>query len=80
MALIEINKGRGLTLPASVRKKYSLKPGSRLEVKEKGGEIVLIPLSKGEDIFTLIDKSTKAVSDEDLAKIKRKVRAHALIH
>ncbi len=80
MALIEINKGRGLTLPASIRRKYSLKPGSRLELEDKNGQILLVPLPRGENLFELIDKKTKAVSDKELSELKKKVRAHALVH
>ena len=81
MTLVEINKGRGLTLPASVRKKYSLKPGSRLELKDKDGEIALIPLSgKQQNIFELIDKNTVAVSDKEISAIKKRVRGHAFLH
>lgn len=80
MALVEINKGRGLTLPASIRRKYSLKPGSRLELEDKNGQILLVPLPRGENLFEIIDKKTKAVSDKELAELKKKVRAHALVH
>ena len=81
MALIEINKGRGLTLPAAIRKKYSLDPGSRLELTDKDGEIVLTPLAGQEDdVFEFIDKNTKPVSDADISAIKKKVRMHALLH
>lgn len=80
MALIEINKGRGLTLPASIRRKYSLKPGSRLELEDKNGQILLVPLPRGENLFEFIDKKTKAVSDKELSELKKKVRAHALVH
>ena len=81
MGLVTINKGRGLTLPALVRKKYLLKPGSRLELKDKNGEIVLVPLTESEgNIFDLIDGRTKAVSDKEIAALKKKVRMHALLH
>ena len=80
MALVEINKGRGLTLPASIRKKYSLKPGSRLELEDKNGQILLVPLPRGENLFELIDKKTRPVSDKELAELKKKVRTHALVH
>lgn len=80
MALVEINKGRGLTLPASIRRKYSLKPGSRLELEDKNGQILLVPLPRGENLFELIDKKTRAVSDKELSELKKKVRTHALVH
>lgn len=81
MTLVEINKGRSLTLPAEIRRKYALKPGSRLELKEKDGEIVLTPLNANEEnIFELIDKNTQAISDRELSEIKKKARYHALVH
>lgn len=81
MVLVEVNKGRGLTLPASVRKKYSLWPGARLELKDRNGEIVLTPLgAKDGNIFELIDKNTRAVSDKELAEIKKRIRTHAFLH
>lgn len=79
MALLEINKGRGITLPASLRKKYSLKPGSKLEIRDKNGKIELIPLGAEEDIFQLIAK-TKPVTDADIAAIKKRVRMHYFLH
>lgn len=78
--LLHNNKGRGLTLPASIRRKYSLKPGSRLELEDKNGEILLVPLCGGENLFELIDKKTKPVSDKELAELKKKVRTHAIVH
>lgn len=67
-------------MPASIRRKYSLKPGSRLELEDKNGQILLVPLPRGENLFELIDKKTKAVSDKELSELKKKVRAHALVH
>lgn len=80
MALLEINKGRAITLPASVRKKYSLKPGSKLEIRDKGGSIELTPLGKGGDIFGYIDKHTSPVSDKEITKLIKRGRLHALLH
>ncbi len=80
MALLEINKGRAITLPASIRKKYSLKPGSRLEIRDKDGKIELTPLVEKENIFALIDGHTRRVTDKELAALKKKVRLHALLH
>ena len=81
MTLLTINKGRGLTLPASIRKKYNLKPGRKLEIKDEDGEIVLTPLTNyQEDIFHVIDTTTKTVSEKEIAAVKKRVRFHAFLH
>ena len=81
MGLVTINKGRGLTLPALIRKKYALRPGAKLELKDKNGEIVLIPLAgREEGIFEFIDKNTRSVSDKEIAAIKKRIREHAFLH
>lgn len=81
MVLVKINMGRGLTLPALIRKKYSLKPGAKLELKDKNGKIELIPLvEKNDEIFSIIDKHTKMITDDEIANIKKKVRTHSILH
>ena len=71
MGLVTINKGRGLTLPAIVRKKYLLKPGSRLELKEKNGEIVLVPVVKGANLKKLVDIAKEAQELAEKARTRK---------
>lgn len=81
MVLVKINMGRGLTLPALIRKKYSIKPGTKLEIRDKEDRIELIPLAeKDENVFNLIDKNTKMITDDEIANIKKRVRLHSSLH
>lgn len=45
MAVTVSSKGQ-LVIPASVRKRYHIVPGSRVEVLDIGQEIVLVPIPK----------------------------------
>ncbi len=78
--LLQINKGRAITLPASLRKKYSLKPGSKLEIRDKNGAIELTPLANEENLFDYIDKHTRPVSDKEIMELIKRGRLHALLH
>jgi len=81
MALIEINKGRGLTLPAAIRRKFALKPGAKLEVVEKKGSIELVPLTSSKsELFALIDKKSPRMTQKEITALIKRGRLHALLH
>ena len=45
MAVTVSSKGQ-LVIPASVRRRYHIEPGTRVEVLDTGQEIVLVPVPK----------------------------------
>ena len=49
MAAVMVSSKGQLVIPATVRKRYGITPGSWVEVLDTGQEIVLVPLPK--DIF-----------------------------
>lgn len=56
-------------------KNHPLKPDRKVEVRHKNNEIVSTPSTgEGENIFEIIDKATKPVTDKKLLEIKKKVR------
>jgi len=55
--LIEISKGKQITLPVEIREEFNLVAGSKLELIRKNNEIILKPIEDElEDIFKEADK------------------------
>ena len=54
-SIVEVSKGRQITLPKTVRNKLHLIPGSKLEVIERDHELVLKPL--GDDLKHLFERA-----------------------
>ena len=50
-----------ITLPADMRRKYSIKRGSKVKLMEEGKGILVVPIPKFEDLFG-IDPSMKEVA------------------
>ena len=46
--IVEVSKGRQITLPADIRNEFNLDIGSKLEIEKRNDEIVLKPV--GEDL------------------------------
>lgn len=54
--LIEMSKGKQLTLPAGLRAKYGLEEGSRMEVEDTGKGILIRPMENDlEEVFKATD-------------------------
>lgn len=54
--LIEMSKGKQLTLPAKFRAKYGFKEGSRIEAEDTGKGILIKPMETDlEDVFKSTD-------------------------
>ena len=49
--IVELSKGRQITIPAEIREQLNLKTGSKLEITQRKHEIILKPL--GEDLEVL---------------------------
>ena len=43
--IIEVSKGRQITIPADIRDEFELDKGSKLEIVKEGNKIVLRPIS-----------------------------------
>ena len=54
-AIVEMSKGRQITLPADIRKEFDLVTGSKLEIIKRSNEIVLKPI--GEDLDKLFKEA-----------------------
>jgi AbrB family looped-hinge helix DNA binding protein len=44
MTVLTVSQKGWVVIPAELRKKYGLKPGSRVQISDRGGSLVLIPL------------------------------------
>ncbi len=44
---VTVSERGQMVLPAAIRKSYGIKAHSKVEVLDKGGEIVIIPIPKG---------------------------------
>ena len=72
MAVTVSSKGQ-LVIPAPVRKRYGLSPGSRVEVLDTGKEIVLVPIPK--DVFKASRGLLKGYSVREFLRWRKKERA-----
>ena len=55
--IITVSKGQQISIPAEIRNKLGLATGSKVEIEEKGGTIILKPL--GENLDTLFKEAKK---------------------
>jgi len=55
--IVEITKGRQITIPAKIRKEFELRTGSKLDIIKRNKEIVLKPL--GNDLENLFKNAEK---------------------
>lgn len=62
--IISISKGQQITIPANIREELGLDVGSRMEIEEEKGNIILKPI--GEDLHTLFEKAKKIKPKYDL--------------
>lgn len=53
--ILTVSKGQQITIPANIREQWGLHPGSKVELAQEKGKIILQPLS--EDINTLFKKA-----------------------
>jgi AbrB family looped-hinge helix DNA binding protein len=55
-----------ITLPAEIRRKYSIKKGSRVKLIEEEKGILVVPIPKFEDLFGIdptMEEVAKAISE-----------------
>ena len=57
--IVEISKGKQITIPAEFRKKLDLKAGSRVELERKGNKIVIKPIEEDIDKLFAEAKNVK---------------------
>ena len=71
--LARISKGYQLTIPAAMRNKFRLKPGTEVDVHVKKNKIVITPLENIsiEDVFKRADRfKAHNLTPEDLEKME----------
>ena len=68
MTLTVSTKGQ-MVIPTKIRKKYNIHPQTKVELIDKGNEIVIIPLPK--DPFRDARGILKGVSTQDLLKFRQ---------
>lgn len=59
-------------IPASIRRRYGIKPRSKIEIIDTGREIILVPLAPGG--FRAGRGALKGVGTKDLLRIRRAER------
>lgn len=55
--IVEISKGRQITIPAEIRSEFDLDTGSKLEIEKINGKIVLKPI--GNDLNNMFEQAKK---------------------
>ncbi len=71
MTLTVSIKGQ-MVIPAKIRKKYNIQPQTKVELIDKGDEIVIVPLPK--DPLHNSRRILKGVSTKDLLKLRQQER------
>ena len=71
MTLTVSIKGQ-MVIPAKIRKKYNIQPQTKVELIDKGDEIVIVPLPK--DPLHNSRGILKGVSTKDLLKLRQQER------
>jgi len=55
--MVTISKGQQVTIPANIRKEFGLNIGSKMEISEENGKIILKPI--GEDLNNIFIEAKK---------------------
>lgn len=58
-AMVTVSPKFQVVIPAEIRENLHIKPGERLAVIEKGGQIHLVPMGAVEDLFGFAQKLTE---------------------
>ena len=69
---VTISERGQMVLPAQIRKTYGITAHSKVEVLDKGGQIVIVPLPKGG--FKGARGILKGVGSKDLIQMRREER------
>ena len=62
--IVEISKGKQITIPAEIRNQFHLDIGSKLEILSKKKEIILKPV--GDDLDKLLEEAKKVKPKHNL--------------
>lgn len=73
MTVTVSTKGQ-MIIPSEIRKKYHIQPQTKVEVIDKGKEIVIIPLPK--DPFRDSRGILKGISAQDLIRFRRQEKVY----
>lgn len=76
MAIVQVSPKGQIVIPSSLRKKYNITPGNKVEVIEVDNEIVIIPVErnpiKTARGFLKFDRSAKEIIGEIKQELKKK--------
>ncbi|MBI3052390.1 AbrB/MazE/SpoVT family DNA-binding domain-containing protein [Candidatus Woesearchaeota archaeon] len=76
MTLAKISRGYQLTIPAEIRNRFGLKPGTDVEIAVEKDRIIITPLDDAdiEDVFKRADKfKPHNLSPEDLERMEEEL-------
>lgn len=76
---VKLSQKGWIVIPAALRKKHNLKPGTDLQVVDYGGVLSIIPtlenpIEDGAGILKRSDSLTKAIIEEHRQELKRESR------
>lgn len=76
---VKLSQKGWIVIPAALRKKHNLKPGTNLQVVDYGGVLSIIPtlenpIEDGAGILKGSDTLTKAIIEEHRQELKRESR------
>ena len=71
---VEIGKYGRIVLPKELRDKYNVKEGSRLIIRDYGGQIILLPVATYEKPTQALHNSIKV--DQPIKEPKETARTH----
>jgi len=76
---VKLSQKGWIVIPAALRKKHNLKPGTDLQVVDYGGVLSIIPtlenpIEDGAGILKGSDSLTKAIIEEHRQELKRESR------
>lgn len=63
--IVEISKGKQITIPAEIREEFELDSGSKVEIIKKGNEIILRPI--GDELEEMFKNAKKIKPKHNLS-------------
>jgi len=66
MVTVKVSSKGQLVLPKSIRERFGIEPGDKVEIIEMDNELILVPIKKGTKLRGLVkfNKSIKEILDE----------------
>lgn len=74
MVYVTVTERGMATIPARVRRKYKIKPGTKLKVVEGKGGVTLVPIPRFEDLYGVDGELALASAGEIIKERKLEAR------